>query len=310
MPTATEFFGITAWNLGPLTTTYTAPSSCATSIKHPVFVNAASPYSALAFPSCTWMPYGECLPNHKEWESGDQQTSSFFQQTSVYFSPGIACPAGWETVGLLAHLESGKFSASGVLTTPAPTYDGFPQGVYPTDFWKNMLDESETVAYCCPRCSGYEGNQYGYAECLSKLGPVSSYTYSEHCMVYGRGGEITVISSVDGLAYSDGVLSRMEPTRVSDYRLTTLNLGVVVGETRNGFSDIALATWVPAIPLVYKKSDMAKAKGENGESGSGTGTATAEGGGENAASTIPRQGLVVVLGLLLGILAGTSIFFS
>ncbi|PTD01192.1 hypothetical protein HYE67_000100 [Fusarium culmorum] len=204
MPTATEFFGITAWNLGPLTTTYTAPSSCATNIKHPVFVNAISPYSALAFPS----------------------------------------------------------------------------------------------------------NQYRYAECLSTLGPVSSYTYSEHCMVYGRGGEITVISSVNGLAYSDGVLSRMEPTRASDYTLTTVNLGAVVGETGNGFSDIALATWVPAIPLVYKKLDIAKAKGESDESGSGTGTATDDGGGDNAASTIQRQGSIVVLGLLSEILVGTSILFS
>ncbi|CAG1969209.1 unnamed protein product [Fusarium graminearum] len=307
MPTATEFFGITAHNLGPLTTTYTAPTSCATSVKNPVFVNATTPHHFLAEAGCNWASYGDCIPSGKEWESGEQQTSTFFQHTSVYFSPGIYCPAGWKTVGLLAHAKDGKFSASGALTTPVSTFDGYPQGnVYHTDFWKNMLDESETLAYCCP--SGYEANEHG--GCVSILGPVTSYTYSEYCMIKGGRAKLTFISSVDGLTYQDGVVSLMEPTEPLEGTTVTVGLGEAVGETGNDFSDIAVATWVPVVPLVYKKSDMDEAKGESDESGSGTGIATAEGGGENAASTIPRQGLVVVLGLLSGILAGTSIFFS
>ncbi|KAL6918641.1 hypothetical protein FSST1_010136 [Fusarium sambucinum] len=303
MPTATEFFGITAYNLGPLTTTYTAPSSCSTNLKHPIFVNATSPHDLLAWPSCSWAIFGDCIPSGKALESGGQQTSVFYQGTSSFFSPGIACPAGWKTVGLIAHTESGKFSASGVLATPAPKLDyitGLPDSIYATDYWKNILDESETLAYCCP--SGYRGDVYG--QCLSTLGPVSSYTYSEFCQLYGRGGELTVISSLDGLTYSNGVLSRLEPTRTYEVTTTTLDLGVLEGETENGFSDIAIASFVPGIPLVYKKSDMDKKR----DSESGTTTATG-GSDESVAATVPRQSLISVLGLALGFLAGSGILY-
>ncbi|KAG8670818.1 hypothetical protein FPOAC2_04121 [Fusarium poae] len=307
MPTATEFFGITAHNLGPLTTTYTAPSSCATNLNYHVFVNATSPHDLLAVPSCSWPKYGDCVPSAKEWELTDQQTTTFYQGTSVFFSPGIACPAGWNTVGLLAHTESGKFSASGVLATPAPKLEyeeGLPELVYPTDYWKNMLDESETFAYCCP--SGYGGNVYG--ECSSLLGPVSSYTYSEICQRYGRGGQLTIISSVDGLTYTDGVLSLIEPTRAYEVTSTAmLDLGELQQETGNGFSDIAIASWTPAIPLVYKKSDMDK--GDSDDSETGSTAVTGEGSGESAASTVQRQSFISVLGLALGILAGGGMLF-
>lgn len=107
-------------------------------------------------------------------------------------------------------------------------------------------------------------------------------------MIKGGRAKLTFISSVDGLTYQDGVVSLIEPTEPLEGTTVTVGLGEAVGETGNDFSDIAVATWVPVVPLVYKKSDMDEAKGESDESGSGTGTATAEGGGENAASTIPR----------------------
>ncbi|RGP68726.1 hypothetical protein FSPOR_5197 [Fusarium sporotrichioides] len=214
MPTATEFFGITAQNRGALTTTYTAP---------------------------------------------------------------------------------GKFSASGIMMTPAPTWDGHPLGVYSTDFWKNILDASETLAYCCP--SGCE--YYEVGGCVSTLGPVTSYTYSEYCILQGRsGGELTFISSVDGLTYPDGVASRMKPTETPIYSTIMVDLEEAVGGNEN-LSDIAVATWAPEIVLIYQESDMVKGEGDS----------DGDGRDENAASTITGQGLISVLRLRLGLLAGTGMIF-
>lgn len=153
---STEFFGVSALNLGPLTTTFTAPSSCATQSDHQIFANATSPH----FPyqvaeSCTMKPFGDCYPSGEKWESEKKQTTKFVQGAYQYFSPGIACPKGWETVGLLKHGSStGQFGISGVLTVSGdPGSYGIEeerQPLQPTDFWKNVLNRSETMAVCCP----------------------------------------------------------------------------------------------------------------------------------------------------------------
>ncbi|KAF4953811.1 hypothetical protein FSARC_12310 [Fusarium sarcochroum] len=184
--------------------------------------------------------------------------------------------------------------------------DGYGRDVYPTDVWKNPLDESETLAYCCP--SHYLG--VVHRGCISTLGPVTSNTYSQHCVVYAPPGGYTTISTVDGLTYSEGVVSCLEPTGTLAGSTTMVDLGVVVGETGNGFSDIAVATWVPAVPLVYKKSDMVKKEGDSDDSGTRTATATGEGSNENAVPGVPRQGVITVLELTLGVLAGTGMLLS
>ena len=102
-------------------------------------------------------PYGDCYPSGEEWDSEAKQTTKFVQGIYQYFSPGIACPKGWETVGLLKHGSStSQFGISGVLTVSAdPAIYGIDDEVSsevlrPTDFWKNVLDRSETMAVCCP----------------------------------------------------------------------------------------------------------------------------------------------------------------
>ncbi|KAJ4110269.1 hypothetical protein NW768_012029 [Fusarium equiseti] len=320
MPTATEFFGITAHNLGPLTTTFTAPSSCATSINdnQVVFVNATSPYSIQGNARCGLATFSDCFPSGDELDSFISQTSStFFQTTSVYFSPGVACPAGWKTAGALAHGESGKMSASGVLSQEPPDADlEFPRAVWVTDAWRNMLDKSETLVYCCP--SGFVGHAIG--RCVSTLGPVSSYSYSQQCAVWFNNRDFyTSVSSVSGLSYSHGVWSFLSPTGTEAGTTSMMDLGEYVGATSNDFADIAVATWVQAVPLIYKKEDMDKKEG-GGETGTTSATETASATGtesatdaetvENAASTVPRQSSISILGLTLGVLAGMGIILS
>ena len=116
-----------------------------------VFVNATSPATVLIDLKCGINTYGDCFPSGKERDSSALRSTPM-RRTLMYFSPGVACPAGWKTVGALAHTESGKFSASGVLAEGPPLSDlERARNVWRTDAWKSLLDESETLAYCCPK---------------------------------------------------------------------------------------------------------------------------------------------------------------
>lgn len=157
---------------------------------------------------------------------------------------------------------------------------------------------------------------------MSTLGPVSSYSYSQYCAInYFIRDYYTVISSVSGLPYSNGVYSYFEPTGTGSAAaiMTTKDLGEVLGATSNDYADIAVGTWVPAVPLVYKKEDMDK-KETDGESGtaSATGTSSATQSEsatdaetvENAGVTVPRQGTISILALTLVVLAGMGMLLS
>ncbi|KAL6353649.1 hypothetical protein LRP88_14147 [Fusarium phalaenopsidis] len=65
MPTTTEYLGYTITNLGPLTTTYTAPAECATATDNIQFVQADLPWipGAWGYPSCVPGDYGKCIPS-------------------------------------------------------------------------------------------------------------------------------------------------------------------------------------------------------------------------------------------------------
>lgn len=79
-----------------------------------------------------------------------------------------------------------------------------------------------------------------------------------------------------------------------------------MGATSNDFSDIAVATTMPAVPLVHKKSDMDKKKGDGETEDAST---TGEGTDESAASTIPRHGIISTLAMILGLLAGMGMLW-
>ncbi|GKU07999.1 unnamed protein product [Fusarium langsethiae] len=258
MPTATEFWGYSAQNLGPLTTTYSAPSSCATGTDRIVYANASDP---------------------------------------------VSCPSGWRTVGTLAHDgdDGDKASASGALATPK--WDEFVglNPLHPTEFWLGILEPSETLAFCCP--SDYQADAYG--QCVSTLGPTESYTYSEMCLTYNE-NRLVPISTWDGTTLGDNELisfasGTAEPRTSLDNRFLTATAAQEYW---------AIATYVPAVPLVYTESDKENAVEDNNDDDNDD--KDDEGGNndaddDNAASvTTPRQGFVSVLGITLGLLAGAG----
>lgn len=156
MPSLTEFFGHTITNFGPLTTTFTAPSSCATETTDRVFFgNATNLAQQFGNPKCLGGYVGDCIPSGSAYD--DYVTSYWerpIQAWYPYFSPGLVCPSGWSTVGTLALAENtGSVDAGGVFTQDLLA--GYPTRVRPwvepDEVWSNALKPSETVAYCCPR---------------------------------------------------------------------------------------------------------------------------------------------------------------
>ncbi|XEU99834.1 hypothetical protein FSHL1_005121 [Fusarium sambucinum] len=303
MPTATEFFGFSAHNLGPLTTTYTAPSSCSTGTDRLAFVNASDPVRAYGIPTCDVKPLGDCLPSGSSWESVEGQTTEFVQGLYAYYSPGLVCPSGWRTVGSLAHDsdDDEKALASGALATPK--WDDQPglRILHATEFWLGILEPSETLAYCCP--SDYQADAFGL--CISTLGPIESYTYSKMCITIGN--DFVPIKTWDGTTLTDHELVSMasgteEPWTTLDDRLLT------VTEVKE---HLAIATYVPAVPLVYKKSDLEKEDDDNDsndddddEDGNNDDDGNDDDNAASAATSL--QGAVSALAMTLGLLAGAG----
>ncbi|CAG7560678.1 unnamed protein product [Fusarium equiseti] len=293
MPTATEFFGFSAHNLGPLTTTFTAPSSCATGTDHIVFVNASDPVRMEGVPTCGAETFGDCLPSGSDRDTVLYQTTEWVQGQYFYYSPGITCPSGWRTVGALKH-DGEDSSASGALASPTWRDDGrFPSPLPPQEFWLGLLDPSETLAFCCP--SDYQADAYGH--CISTLGPTQSYTYSEMCLVFSS-DRLVPISTFDGTTLGENQLYSLasatdEPrTTLDDIFLTPTEVAEYWG----------IGTYVPAIPLIYKEEDVKNA----------TETETADDEGEDDPVVIDnsapsRGGVVSVLGVTLGLLAGVGL---
>jgi hypothetical protein len=154
MPTSTQFFGVTAHNLGPLTTTFTAPSACATGTDHHVIVNGSAPNEFWGQPTCGIKDRGSCMPNGKSYDSLRSVTTPLDRVWYHYYSPGMACPSGWTTAGNLVKGGDSSLSASGVFSRPLRTATFEAQPLEPSDFWGQIMNVSETIALCCPRYVG------------------------------------------------------------------------------------------------------------------------------------------------------------
>ncbi|KAF5250919.1 hypothetical protein FANTH_3973 [Fusarium anthophilum] len=297
MPTSTEFFGFTAYNLGPLTTTFSAPSACATGTDHHAIVNGSAPYEVWGFPTCGLKDQGSCIPSGKSYDSLRSVTTPLNRAWYHYYSPGIACPSGWTTAGSMVKDGESSLSVSGVFSRPIRSATFEAQPLEASVFWGQIMNVSETIALCCP--SDYVADPDGH--CFSTVGPMSEFKYSSMCLSPAP-VEIITVTSVDGASLTQPLISfDVLSTPASTYEDDSL-------VTHSRYStELVVATWVPAVPLVHRQSDLDEAEDEdeddddNEDENEGDG----EGSDGNTASTkTPGNEVVSVLGLTLGILAG------
>lgn len=150
---------------GPLTTTYTAPPSCSTDwayvqVGQSVSFSDTNGTTVMAMGAACDQPYptiGSCLPSGAKLDEEYSSIDTDIVQTAYtlgYYSPGLACPSGWDTVGVATKTAGGSITSSGV---------GFarPSGIDETDlsYIQNVgpnvilagMDEGDAAVLCCPR---------------------------------------------------------------------------------------------------------------------------------------------------------------
>ncbi|RSL82872.1 hypothetical protein CEP51_004869, partial [Fusarium floridanum] len=241
--------GYTITNLGPLTTTYTAPAECATATENIQFIQADLPWvpAAWGYPSCVPGDYGKCIPSGDAYDKlAKEHYYTWQQEFFPYYSPGLVCPKGWTTAGEYA--KSKGTPTKGMLTAQPDWNITEPAFLPLTSVWTSVLEDSETLVYCCP--SGYTGDNF--LNCHSIMGPITDFGYTTGC-----------IHSWDGKKYTDATATfeGVESPYISKIKITAkpgtaywTETVITVEET-----NIHVATKVPAVALVYQSSDLEKA---------------------------------------------------
>src|SRR4051812_13275867 len=104
---ATSAFGHTLVNLGPLTTTYTPPASCATGTNSVFLGLKTAPERIIWMDNCAdnlgTHTLGDCYPSGTAVDAGAQAAQTRLDSVFLaYHQPGYFCPAGWTTAGVAA----------------------------------------------------------------------------------------------------------------------------------------------------------------------------------------------------------------
>ncbi|KAF5556351.1 hypothetical protein FMEXI_1194 [Fusarium mexicanum] len=254
MPTATTITSATITNFGPLTTTYTAPTSCATETDHLYFAyNSDNPEYLWAYPTCTMQVYGKCIPSGDQYDHLITATyaKTFDYGFYHYYSPGLYCPSNWTTAGQYVKGTGSTAQISGELTKTESTMvperwePGRPFPTDPANVWKQVLEPSETLAVCCPRNYTLDFN----GNCYSVLGPASKYGYSEICGYILATTAVPLTSTRSGYPF----IVYTEPVP-----LVTVTRDMQTGEMM-GYNPVV--TRVPAVALIHKESDFTKTSG-------------------------------------------------
>ncbi|KAH7483860.1 hypothetical protein FOMA001_g7421 [Fusarium oxysporum f. sp. matthiolae] len=256
MPTITSVVQAKITNFGPLTTTYTAPASCATATNHLYLADySEKPEYLWAYPTCTMQLYGKCIPSGDQYDHLITATYAKTFDTGFYhyYSPGLYCPSNWTTAGQYVKGNGGTAQISGDLTktesgiVPARWEPGRPFPTDPTIVWKQVLEPSETLAVCCP--SDYTVDFNG--NCYSVLGPMSSYGYTEICG-YLKPTSVIPITSMRG-DFPVQIYTQPIP-------LATFTRDLQTGELQGANM---VVTRVPAVALIHQESDFTKASEED-----------------------------------------------
>ncbi|OAQ65912.1 hypothetical protein VFPPC_07539 [Pochonia chlamydosporia 170] len=251
MPTQSQYFGYSVTNIGPLTTAFTPAPSCATATPHVYIETQLGETRGLyGYPSCAPPKYEGCLPGGKELDRLNRELSANPHNGNlVYHSPGLRCPSGWKKVGSIHGGTKTPSKPSGVFTgiTTATGSGGNPRPIPRLEAYAQVLGPSETMVWCCPK--GFVANND--AACTSDLGPLSSFTYSQHCDVYLPSEDLLTVTSYQGTILSSPLIVVTAATT----GISSSTYSIAPSET----SGLVVVSNIPVVALVYRPEDR---KGE------------------------------------------------
>lgn len=153
MPSISTLDGFTFTNWGPVTTTFTAPASCATNTNNMMIaLNTTVPIWEYAA-QCSTFGYYDCIPTGTATPTLTYGDNPNVYYQAAYNSPGLYCPSDWATVGVAARHGDNPVSSSGILSlsTTTSVNPNFPQWEGPATLLMDLLDPGETAVMCCPR---------------------------------------------------------------------------------------------------------------------------------------------------------------
>ncbi|KAI1866587.1 hypothetical protein JX265_007888 [Neoarthrinium moseri] len=183
MPSVTSLSQQLFRNVGPLTTTFTAPASCATQ-SAVALAPVDQPAIAAWLDGCGIRSVGDCLPNGQTVDNVyASDLATYSANDFLYYSPGVICPASWTTVGVAVKDDKGSVSVTGiyepaaqVTATPGATSLVTPAQNPPPNIFVEGLDLGETAIACCPESFAPDG----FGACFSNV-PVTRYTATTGC---------------------------------------------------------------------------------------------------------------------------------
>jgi hypothetical protein len=159
MPSVNTLSQYTFHNLGPLTSTWTAPASCATA-KNPLYLAPANdPSRAVYGESCSVVSAGDCFPSGSALDSilAPRAGSPSLPYLVEIFSPGLVCPDNWSTVGVAVKDSAGSISSTGAFSTQvsvtasSTTSIFMPRNNPAPNVLMEALAPGETAIMCCPK---------------------------------------------------------------------------------------------------------------------------------------------------------------
>ncbi|KAK6077034.1 hypothetical protein SCUP515_05217 [Seiridium cupressi] len=264
MPTST----LSGWafhNYGPLTTTYTAPASCftePTNIELGRSIKGSDNSSTLAIfggtcaaPSSTGVSIGDCLPSGSEYDKAyaaldtNNPAAGF---TIDYYSPGLFCPSGYETVGVASKTGGGSITSSGSAFVLPSAVTIRASGAY--NLGRNPapnvllqgLNDGETAVICCP--SSYTVSIAGY--CWS---PLPSYPVpTEACAREIPPEDVdytTEVLSIFGTTITANVITYVSTSPITETHTEIFSTS----------EDWTAVTFAPFVTLIHNGADASQA---------------------------------------------------
>ncbi|KAK6859645.1 hypothetical protein PG995_003281 [Apiospora arundinis] len=267
--TVTEFAGYTRANYGPLTTTFTADPSCATAAADQLLIVQGNDINKVVGPP-------KCITRNKDFASCYPSGSKVNSMVSEslwglgYFSPGVACPSGWSTAGVMARATGTKgekldgWNGTGSLSGDdvwIKDDNEWLHGVPMLEMYRQMMTPEETMAVCCP--SGYQAANNA-RNCMSSITPLTALKDWDGKIC--NGGTYVQASSY---ATATIVISGSVTTEVwsavtsgpgggaSTWESTTMMpLSNLYGYESLTTRDMTVMTVLDSVPLIHRASDV------------------------------------------------------
>ncbi|KKY29565.1 hypothetical protein UCDDA912_g10503 [Diaporthe ampelina] len=189
-----------------------------------------------------WPTIGSCLPSgaklDEDYSALDTDEVQMYY-TLGYYSPGLACPSGWDTVGVATKSEGGNITSSGPgFTNPTPIDE--MDTVYVDNVGSNVLlagmDEGDAAVLCCP--SSFSADYWGACSSIVQTYSVPA-EYCQRVMGDGAGGD-----------YVNTTLS-IWGTTVTGSAFTITGSGRITTETRPVETPVENYVGVSVVAMIY-----------------------------------------------------------